>query len=144
MDIGSAGDIPPRFRYEDWNVPDVAKSFGSGLISGFGQLIGMPGDARQAVNGFHDQYVRPIEQRLGFQGPPPEVLAQIDAQRPSLLPTSAKISKLAAALLGQPHEPETDYGKMAYMLNFLGCPSEPCKPGARAVPGRRTAKSVDR
>jgi hypothetical protein len=50
------------------------------------------------------------------QRPPPEVLQQIDAQRPSLLPTSEKISKLAEMLLGQPHEPGTDYGKAAYTV----------------------------
>jgi hypothetical protein len=114
--LTTQGDIPPRFRYEDWDGPDVAKSFGSGLISGFGQLFGLPGDARRAINGLHDQYVRPIEQRLGFQGPAPEVLEAIDAQRPSLLPTSQKISKLAAALLGQPHQPQTDYGNAAYTV----------------------------
>jgi hypothetical protein len=100
--VTTLGDIPPRFRYEDWNGADVAKSFGSGLISGFGALFGLPGDARQMIGSLHDQYVRPIEQRLGFQGPPPEVLQQIEAQMPSLTPTSARISKLAAALLGQP------------------------------------------
>src|ERR1700746_3374324 len=112
----TVGDLPPRFRVEDWNGPDVAKSLGSGMVSGIGQLVGLPGDVRQAVNSLHDQFVRPIEQHLGFQGPSPEVLQQIDNQRPSLLPTSGQLSKLAEALVGRPHEPETDFGKMAYTV----------------------------
>src|SRR5277367_3343456 len=109
----SEGDIPPRLRIDG---TDMAKSFGSGLVNGAGMLAGLPGDLRQMISDAHDQYVRPLEQRLGYQGPSPELMKQIEDQRPTLLPTSDTISKLAQAILGQPHQPETDFGSLAYTL----------------------------
>jgi hypothetical protein len=79
-------------------------------------LVGLPGDLRQMISDAHDQYVRPIEQKLGYQGPSPELLKQIDEERPTLLPTSGRISKLAEALVGKPYEPQTDFGNLAYTV----------------------------
>jgi hypothetical protein len=112
----SIGDVPPRFRLEGWDAADAAKSLGSGLVNGVSLLAGLPGDVRQMIGGLHDQYVRPIEKKFGYQGPSPELLKQIEDQQPTLLPTSGRVSKLAEALVGQPHQPETDFGKLAYTL----------------------------
>jgi hypothetical protein len=111
----SVGDIPPRLR-ADWDGSDAAKSLGAGLVNGTGMLVGLPGDVREMIGNLHDQYVRPIEQKLGYQGPSPELLKQIEDQRPTLLPTSDRLSNLAKTLLGEPYQPQTDFGKMAYTL----------------------------
>jgi hypothetical protein len=79
-------------------------------------LVGLPGDVREMIGNLHDQFVRPIEQKLGYQGPSPEMLKQLEDQRPTLLPTSGQISKLAQTLAGAPYQPQTDFGKMAYTL----------------------------
>jgi hypothetical protein len=109
----SEGDIPPALRIDGM---DTLKSLGSGLVNGTGMLVGLPGDLRQMISDAHDQYVRPIEQKLGYQGPSPELLKQIDEERPTLLPTSGRISKLAEALVGKPYEPQTDFGNLAYTV----------------------------
>jgi hypothetical protein len=109
----SEGDIPQALRIDGM---DAAKSLGSGLVSGAGMLVGLPGDVRQMIGGLHDQFVRPIEQKLGYQGPSPEMLKMMEEQRPTLLPTSGQFSSLAKALLGQPYEPQTDFGKMAFTV----------------------------
>ncbi|SHH62043.1 hypothetical protein SAMN05443248_5432 [Bradyrhizobium erythrophlei] len=111
----SEGDLPPRFR-ADWDGSDAAKSLGAGLVNGAGMLVGLPGDLRQMISDVHDQYVRPIEQKLGYQGPSPELLKQIEDQRPTLTPTSGQVSKLAQTLVGAPYQPQTDFGKLAYTL----------------------------
>jgi hypothetical protein len=112
----SEGDVPPRFRVEDWDASDTAKSLGSGLVSGTGMLVGLPGDVREMIGGLHDQYIRPIEQKLGYQGPSPEMLKMIEDQRTTLLPTSGQVSKLAQTLVGEPYQPQTDFGKMAFTV----------------------------
>jgi hypothetical protein len=89
---------------------------GAGLVNGTGMLVGVPGDIREMIGGLHDQFVRPIEQKLGYQGTSPELLKQIEDQRPTLLPTSGQISKLAQALIGDPYQPQTDFGKLAYTV----------------------------
>jgi hypothetical protein len=109
----SVGDIPPRFRADGL---DAIKSLGSGLVNGAGMLVGLPGDLRQMISDAHDQYVRPIEQKLGYQGPSPELMKQIEDQRPTLTPTSGQVSKLAQTLVGEPYQPQTDFGKMAYTV----------------------------
>jgi hypothetical protein len=109
----SEGDIPPPLRIDG---ADAAKSLGSGLVSGTGMLVGLPGDVRQMIDGLHDRYVRPIEQKLGYQGPSPEMLKMMDDQRPTLLPTSSQLSKLAQSLVGEPYQPQTDFGKMAFTV----------------------------
>jgi hypothetical protein len=109
----SEGDVPPALRGDGM---DALKSLGSGLVSGTGMLVGFPGDLRQMISDAHGQFVRPIEQRLGYQSPSPELMKQIDEERPTLLPTSGQISNLAKALLGQPYQPQTDFGNLAYTV----------------------------
>jgi hypothetical protein len=109
----SEGDMPPALRADG---TDALKSLGSGLVNGAGMLVGLPGDLRQMISDAHDQYVRPIEQKLGYQGPSPELLKQIEDERPTLTPTSGQISKLAQTLVGEPYQPQTDFGKMAYTV----------------------------
>lgn len=109
----SVGDLPPRFRADGM---DALKSLGSGLVNGASTLVGLPGDVRQMIGNLHDQYVRPIEQKLGYQGPSPEMLKQLEAQRPTLLPTSGQVSNLAKALVGNPYQPQTDFGNLAYSV----------------------------
>ena len=109
----SQGDIPPALRADGI---DAAKSLGAGLVNGTGMLVGVPGDIREMIGNLHDQFVRPLEQKLGYQGPSPELLKQIEDQRPTLLPTSGQISNLAKTLLGDPYKPQTDFGTMAYTL----------------------------
>jgi hypothetical protein len=46
----------------------------------------------------------------------------MEDQRLTLLPTSGQVSSLAKALLGQPYEPQTDIGKMAYIVGHALCP----------------------
>ena len=70
----------------------------------------------EMIGNLHDQYVRPIEQKLGYQGPSPEMLKQLEAQRPTLLPTSGQVSNLAKALVGDPYQPQTDFGNLAYSV----------------------------
>ena len=77
-------------------------------------LVGLPGDVKKMIATAHDQYVRPIEQRLGYQGPSPEMMHQIDAQQPSLMPTSAQLARMAEALFGPPHQPQTAPGDLAF------------------------------
>jgi hypothetical protein len=79
-------------------------------------LVGLPGDVRQMIGGLHDRFIRPIEQKLGYQGPSPEMLKMMDDQRPTLLPTSSQLSKLAQSLVGEPYQPQTDFGKMAFTV----------------------------
>jgi hypothetical protein len=105
--------IPDRSQ---WDFSDFYRSFGSGLVSGGNMLVGLPGDIKQAIASAHDQYIRPIEQRLGYQGPSPEMMQQVYAQQPSLMPTSAQLSKAAEALLGPPHQPQTDPGDLAFSV----------------------------
>lgn len=105
--------FPDRSR---WDFPDIARSFGSGLVSGGSMLVGLPGDIKQMIAAAHDQYVRPIEQRLGYQGPSPETMQQVYAQAPSLLPTSEQLARVAQALLGAPHQPQTAPGDLAYTV----------------------------
>jgi hypothetical protein len=76
----------------------------------------LPGDVKQMIAAAHDQYVRPIEQRLGYQGPSPETMQQVYAQAPSLTPTGPQLSRLMAALLGPPHQPQTAPGDLAYTV----------------------------
>jgi len=109
----SEGDMPPALRADGM---DALKSLGSGLVNGTGMLVGLPGDVREMIGNLHDQYVRPIEQKLGYQGPSPEMLKQLEDQRPTLLPTSDRISKLAQALIGKPYQPQTDFGTLAYTV----------------------------
>lgn len=109
----SEGDIPPPLRIDG---ADVAKSLGSGLVSGTGMLVGLPGDVREMIGRLHDQYIRPIEQKLGYQGPSPEMLKMMEDQRLTLLPTSGQIAKRAQTLVGEPHQPQTDFGKLAYTV----------------------------
>jgi hypothetical protein len=99
-----------------WDFSDIARSFGSGLVSGGSMLVGLPGDVKQMIAAAHDQYVRPIEQRLGYQGPSPETMQQVYAQAPSLTPTGPQLSRLMAALLGPPHQPQTAPGDLAYTV----------------------------
>lgn len=105
--------IPDR---SGWDFSDVARSFGSGLVNGTGMLVGLPGDVRQMIAAGHDTYVRPLERRLGYEGPSPEVMSQIYAQQPRLLPTSEQIAAQAQSVLGDPHQPQTDAGDLAYKV----------------------------
>ncbi len=99
-----------------WDFPDIARSFGSGLASGAGQMLGLPGDIRQLIGAAHDQFIRPIEQRLGYQGPSPETMQQIYAQQPTLLPTSDQLAARLQSIIGPPHEPQTKPGDLAYTV----------------------------
>lgn len=105
--------IPDR---SGWDFSDVARSFGSGLVSGTGMLAGLPGDVRQMIADAHDAYIRPLEQRLGYQGPSPELMREIYARHSSVLPTSDQLATRAQAVLGEPHQPQTDAGDFAYKL----------------------------
>jgi hypothetical protein len=53
---------------ERWDAWDIVKSLGSGLRTGAAEAIGVPGDIKQGINALHDQYVRPIERSLGYEG----------------------------------------------------------------------------
>lgn len=112
-----ASQAPPSIPDRSgWDFPDVARSFGSGLVSGAGMLAGLPGDVRQMIAAGHDAVLRPIERRLGYEGPSPELMRQIYAQRPQLIPTSEQIAAQAQAVLGEPHQPQTDAGDIAYKI----------------------------
>lgn len=108
--------LPVLGQRSRWDFSDIANSFGSGLMSGGSMLLGLPGDAKQAMASAHDQYIRPIEQRLGYQGPSREVMQQVYAQAPSLMPSSGQLLRLAGALVGPPHVPQTDAGDLAYTV----------------------------
>ncbi|MCK1595487.1 hypothetical protein [Bradyrhizobium sp. 164] len=112
-----SADMPPSIPDRSgWDFSDVARSFGSGLTHGAGMLAGLPGDVRQMIAAGHDAYIRPIEHRLGYEGPSAEAMRQIYAQRPQLLPTSEQIATLAQAVFGEPHQPQTDAGDLAYKV----------------------------
>ncbi|MBR1173688.1 hypothetical protein JQ617_06950 [Bradyrhizobium sp. KB893862 SZCCT0404] len=112
-----APQVPPSIPDRSgWDFSDVARSFGSGLVSGAGMLAGLPGDVRQLIAAGHDTYVRPIERRLGYEGPSPEVMRQIYAGHSSVLPSSDQLALQAQAVLGQPHQPQTDAGDVAYKI----------------------------
>ena len=100
-----------RARWDGW---DIAKSLGSGLLNGGTSLVGLPGDMKAIVAHLHDTYLRPVEQRLGYQGPSPEQMQAINASAPSLTPTSQSLQGYAADYLGAPHEPQTNAGAIAY------------------------------
>ena len=104
--------IPDR---SGWSFPDVARSFGAGLVKGTGMLLGAPGDVRQLIADAHDTYIRPIEQRLGYQGPSPELMRQIYAGQSSVLPTSPQLADKAQAVFGAPYQPQTDIGDFAHV-----------------------------
>jgi hypothetical protein len=105
--------IPDRSGFD---FPDVARSFGSGLVKGTGMLLGLPGDVRQMIADAHDTYIRPIEQRLGYQGPSPEQMREIYARQSSVLPTSPQLADKAQAVFGQPYQPQTDAGDVARVV----------------------------
>lgn len=105
--------IPDRSR---WDFGDFARSFGSGLVHGGSMLLGLPGDMKRMIGDAHDQYVRPIEQRLGYQGPPAETLQQIYDRQPSLTPTTEQAANMAASVFGTPHDPQTEAGALAYKV----------------------------
>jgi len=107
-------NLPVLGERSRWDFPDVARSFGSGLVSGGSMLLGLPGDLKQMIATAHDQYIRPIEQRLGYQGPSPETMQQVYAQAPSLTPSGPQLMRLAQALAGPPHEPQTEAGDLAF------------------------------
>jgi hypothetical protein len=112
-----AAQAPPSIPDRSgWDFPDVARSFGSGLVKGTGMLLGLPGDVRQMIADAHDAYVRPIEQRLGYQGPSPEQMREIYAGQSSVLPTSVQLADKAQAVLGAPYQPQTDVGEFARVV----------------------------
>jgi len=99
-----------------WDFPDIARSFGSGLVKGTSMLLGTPGDVRQLIADAHDAYIRPLEQRLGYQGPSPELMREIYARQSSVLPTSPQLADKAQAVLGAPYQPQTDAGEVARVV----------------------------
>jgi hypothetical protein len=105
--------IPDR---SGWDFSDIARSFGAGLVKGTGTLLGTPGDVRQLIADAHDAYVRPIERRLGYEGPSPELMREIYARQSSVLPTSPQLADKAQAVFGAPYQPQTDAGDVAHIV----------------------------
>jgi hypothetical protein len=101
---------------ERWDTWDVVKSLGSGLRTGVAEAIGLPGDLRQGINALHDQYVRPIERSLGYEGPSPEKMRQIYAGLPTLLPTMQDVQSRTDQYLGPAYQPQTDAGQIGYNI----------------------------
>jgi hypothetical protein len=101
---------------ERWDAWDIVKSLGSGLRTGAAEAIGVPGDIRQGIDALHDRYVRPIERSLGYEGPSPEKMRQIYAQRPTLLPTMQDVQNRVDPYLGPAYQPQTDAGQIGYNI----------------------------
>ena len=102
-----------RERFDGW---DIIKSLGSGLRHGAAEAIGLPGDIREGINALHDQYIRPIERSLGYEGPSPEKLQQIYEQQPTLLPTMQDVQNRVDPYLGPEYQPQTDAGQLGYNI----------------------------
>jgi hypothetical protein len=113
---------------------DVAKSLGSGVVSGTEVLAGLPGDLNELV-GAGVQYAG---RKLGLPDPPadtrpPTMLSQ--AVQATQLPTSQDIGSFREQNIGQLHTPETGYGQAAQTLGEFA-------PGMLAGPGGIVRRAV--
>jgi hypothetical protein len=130
----SEGDAPPSLRADGM---DALRSLGSGLVNGTGMLVGVPGDLSRTVadlansnlppisspasDSFLGRFVQFMKDESSKTANDPRTAGIAKSGRGDLpgsyeLPTSDQVSSLAKALLGQPYEPQTDFGKMAYTV----------------------------
>jgi hypothetical protein len=88
------------------NIPDVAKSFGTGLVNAGTQLVGTPGDLRSGVDSASNALFDRIDAATGYH--PQQVQPRVN-----LLPTS---DQLNSSLDFIRHQPETQGGQYAQTL----------------------------
>src|SRR5690348_14107819 len=97
------------------NVPDVAKSFGTGLMNGGAELVGTPGDLRSGMQAATNPLFDRIDAMTGYHPPQAE-------PRFNILPTSDQIK---SNLTAYQHIPQTEGGQYARLMGdmlptFLG------------------------
>lgn len=115
-DYDPATGLPIISDRAGWSFDDFVRSFGSGLVRGGAMAVGLPGDLKRGVARAHNDYIRPVEQWFGYQGPSPETMQRIESERPSLTPTAEQAERFAASYLGEPYKPQTDPGSLAYEI----------------------------
>lgn len=123
--------LTPQQTQQPNTLADVAKSAGSGLVTGAEKLLGLPGDIQHQF----DRLGRFIGDKI-YGEATPEQAAQLDRMKGLRQPTSEQVAGLNNQVTGfTPHQPQTTAGEFANTAaEFV--------PGAMAFGGANTLRGL--